>query len=77
MEKFKKLTDAMNNHALKDYPCEAVGLITKDFDYIPCKNISDTPKDTFILDPAALVEHDEKYMGIFSFSSWRRKPDSK
>jgi len=65
MEKFKKLTDAMNNHALKDYPCEAVGLITKDFDYIPCKNISDSPKDTFILDPAALVEHDENIWGFF------------
>ena len=53
----------MNNHALKDYH-EAVGLITKDFDYIPCKNISDSPKDTFILDPAALVEHDEN-LGFF------------
>ena len=59
MEKFKHLTDAMNNHALKDYPCEAVGLITKDYKYVPCKNISDTPRETFILAPAALVEYDD------------------
>ena len=65
MEKFKQLTDAMNNHALKDYPHEAVGLITKDYKYIPCKNISDSPTDNFILDPAALVEHDENIWGFF------------
>jgi proteasome lid subunit RPN8/RPN11 len=54
MEKFNKLTDDMNNHALRDYPREAVGIITKDFKYVPCKNISDTPMTNFILDPAAL-----------------------
>ena len=65
MEKFSKLKDDMNNHALKDYPLEAVGIITKDFTYIPCKNISDNPKETFYLDPAALVENDDNIWGVF------------
>ena len=55
----------MNLHATKEYPRECVGIITKDFKYIPCKNISDMPKLTFYLDPAALVEHDGNIWGIF------------
>ena len=65
MEKFSKLKEDMNNHALRDYPLEAVGIITKDYKYIPCKNISDLPKETFYLDPAALVKHDGNIWGIF------------
>lgn len=61
----RKLLDDMNNHALLEYPRECVGIITKSFEYIPCKNISDTPKTTFVLDPAALVEYDEHIWGIF------------
>ena len=45
MERFNELKDAMNNHSLRDYPKEAVGIVTKDFKYIPCKNISPTPKN--------------------------------
>lgn len=65
METFVKLTEDMNNHALRDYPREAVGIITKDFKYIPCQNISESPMTNFILDPAALVEHDDNIWGIF------------
>ena len=65
MEKFSKLKEDMNNHALRDYPLEAVGIITKDYKYIPCKNISDLPKETFYLDPAALVKHDGNIWGVF------------
>lgn len=65
MEKFNKLLEDMNNHALRDYPREAVGIITKDFDYVPCENISDYPLTTFILDPAALVKYDGNIWGIF------------
>jgi proteasome lid subunit RPN8/RPN11 len=65
MEKFKKLTEDMNNHSLRDYPREAVGIITKDFTYIPCENISEQPLHTFILDPAALVKYDDNIWGIF------------
>lgn len=62
---YEQLTQDMNNHALRDYPKECVGIITKEFKYIPCKNISDIPKLTFYLDPADLVRHDGNIWGIF------------
>jgi len=65
MERIISLKEAMNTHAAIDYPRECVGIITKDFAYIPCKNVSDNPKVTFYLDPAALVEHDGNIWGIF------------
>jgi len=65
MEQFSKLLDEMNAHALQDYPREAVGLITKDFRYIPSKNLSMTPKTTFFLDPVDLVRYDGSIWGIF------------
>lgn len=65
MEWFENLKEAMNLHALREYPKEAVGIVTNDFTYIPCKNISDDPFNTFYLDPAALVKHDGNIWGIF------------
>ena len=65
MENYEQLKADMQRHALKDYPREAVGIITKDFLYIPCLNISESPKTTFYLDPAALVKHDGNIWGIF------------
>jgi proteasome lid subunit RPN8/RPN11 len=65
MGTFEQLKKDMNSHAMRDYPNECVGIITNDFRYIPCKNISDLPKVTFYLDPAALVEHDGNIWGIF------------
>ena len=65
MERFTKLKQEMNAHAMLDYPKECVGIITNDFTYVPCKNTSPLPKDTFILDPAALVKYDENIWGIF------------
>lgn len=55
----------MSKHSMKDYPREAVGIITRDFEYIPCLNLSDTPKVSFYLDPAALVRYDGNIWGIF------------
>lgn len=60
-----KLLADMNKHSLHEYPKECVGIITNDFKYIPCKNISDKPKSTFFLDPADLVRHDGNIWGIF------------
>jgi len=65
MESFEQLKQDMNSHATRDYPRECVGIITKDFKYIPCKNISDIPKLTFYLDPADLVRNDGNIWGIF------------
>jgi len=55
MDRYAKLIEDMNNHALRDYPLEACGVILKDLTYEPCKNLSDYPKETFILDPAVLL----------------------
>ena len=33
MDWYAKLKEDMNNHALRDYPKEAVGVILKDFTY--------------------------------------------
>jgi len=65
MERFNELREAMNAHALRDYPRESVGIITNSFEYIPCTNISLEPKLTFVLDPADLVKHDGNIWGIF------------
>lgn len=65
MEIFNKLKEDMNSHAMQDYPRECVGIITKDLQYIPCNNISRTPKLSFLLDPAALVKYDDNIWGIF------------
>ena len=65
MDSFTALKKDMNDHAMRDLPRECVGIITKDFKYIPCKNISNMPKITFYLDPAALVKYDKQIWGIF------------
>ena len=74
MDRFTKLKEDMNNHALRDYPREAVGVILKNFTYVPCKNISHTPKDSFILDPATFVRHDNDIWGIFHSHPGSDKP---
>ena len=65
MGRIDSIKQKMNDHAMREYPRECVGIITKDFDYIPCRNLSDMPKITFYLDPAALVRHDGNIWGIF------------
>jgi proteasome lid subunit RPN8/RPN11 len=65
MQKYLNIIEAMGKHSLAEYPNECVGIITKDFEYVPCKNISDNPKITFFLEPAALVKYDGNIWGIF------------
>ena len=65
MDRYAKLIEDMNNHALRDYPREACGVILKNFTYEPCNNLSDYPKETFILDPSVFIKHDENIWGIF------------
>lgn len=65
MVNLEELKHDMNTHAMLEYPRECVGIITKDFKYIQCKNISDMPKISFYLDPADLVRHDGNIWGIF------------
>jgi len=65
MESYEQLKNDMNVHAMQEYPLECVGIVTKDYKYIPCINISDQPKNTFVLDPGALVQNDGNIWGIF------------
>lgn len=62
--KFNKLINYMGVHSQSDYPLESCGLITKEFIYIPCKNISTLPKESFILDPIALLDYEDNVWGI-------------
>lgn len=63
--KFQTLIDKMGTHAQAEYPKEACGIITTDWDYVPCKNRHPDPKNSFILDPLALLEYEENTWGIF------------
>lgn len=63
-EKYKKLIEDMSIHAQAEYPREACGIVTTDFTYIPCKNLSPSPKDSFILDPVAILEYEDVLWGI-------------
>ena len=65
MERFNQLKNDMAKHSVSEYPRECVGIVTKDFDYIPCENISPEPKLTFKLNPGDLVKHDGNIWGIF------------
>ena len=56
MDWYAELKEDMNNHALRDYPREACGVILDDFTYKPCDNLSMEPALSFILDPAAFIK---------------------
>lgn len=74
MSKFTKLITAMGNHSIESLPIEACGIITKTLDYIKCKNISPTPKTSFILDPLALIEYEKSIWGFFHSHPYSRDP---
>jgi len=62
--KFENLKADMSRHFIKEYPREACGIITTDWRYIPCRNLSLNAKTSFILDPLALLEYEETTWGI-------------
>ena len=62
---YNKLVDQLKTHCIAEYPREACGLITLDYEYIPCKNLSETPLKSFILDPFMLVKYDRNIWGLF------------
>jgi len=65
MEKLQLLKEQFKKHAAKEYPNECCGIITKSFDYIPCKNLSRDPVNSFVLDPIALVRYEDDCWGVF------------
>lgn len=62
---FTQLLTQLHNHSLSEYPKEACGIITRNFEYIPCKNISDKPKTSFIIDPMAILTHEDNIWGFY------------
>ena len=62
---YNKLINEMAIHAQAEYPREACGIITTEYKYIPCNNISPSPKESFILDPIKLLEYENNTWGIF------------
>ncbi len=65
MTKVLKLVEAMGQHSISEFPKEACGIITKSFEYIPCKNISKNPKTSFVIDPIAILANDGNIFGFF------------
>ena len=73
MDWYVKLTEDMNNHALRDYPREACGVILGDFTYVPFENISMEPLNNFILDPAVFIKYNNIW-GVFHSHPGSDKP---
>ena len=65
MGRYQELIKSFIAHMKKNPNIECCGIITKDFNYIPCENISSDPKNTFILDPIALHKYGDNCWGVF------------
>lgn len=65
MDRYKRLIESFKDHMSTNPNTECCGIVTKDFDYVPCKNISPEPKESFILDPLALHKYGDNCWGIF------------
>jgi len=65
MEKLQFLVNEFKKHAKDEYPNECCGIVTKDFNYIRCSNISPDPINSFILDPEKMIEYEDECWGIF------------
>lgn len=71
---YNNLITSMGNHSIADLPKESCGIITKNFTYIPCKNISKTPKVSFILDPIAILANQDNIWGFFHSHPYSSDP---
>ena len=59
----QKLFDSILKHAENEYPNEACGLIVdtgKTQKFIPCKNMSDNPKEHFLISPDEQLEAEKQ-----------------
>ena len=63
--KFTCLIEKMGKHSINEFPKEACGIITKNFEYIETRNISAKPKSSFIIDPLAIMEHENNIWGFY------------
>jgi proteasome lid subunit RPN8/RPN11 len=65
MGRYQDLIKSFKEHMEINPLVECCGIITKDFTYIPCENISPNPRESFILDPLSLHKHGDNCWGIF------------
>ena len=65
MTNFNSLVSSMGKYAQAQYPFESCGIITKSFEFVPSKNLSNKPRQSFMLDPLLFIEYDENIWGIF------------
>lgn len=63
-EQFNQLKGEMFKHFMTEFPREACGIITTDYTYIPCQNLSASAKNSFVLDPIALLKYEDSTWGI-------------
>ena len=61
---FKKLIEDFQRHCEVSAPLECCGIITTDFEYVRCKNISNSPKESFVMDYASLMKYDGKIFAL-------------
>jgi proteasome lid subunit RPN8/RPN11 len=62
---YNSLVEELHKHSLEEYPREACGIITKNFEYIRTKNISSNPKSSFIIDPLAILKYEDTIWGFY------------
>lgn len=55
----------MGKYAQSYYPFEACGLISKQFSFLPSKNISNRPRNSFMIDPVLVAKNHDNIWGIF------------
>jgi proteasome lid subunit RPN8/RPN11 len=65
LSNFENLLQSIQTHSLVEYPKEACGIITKELKYIPCKNLSKNPKNSFIIDPLAILHNEDNIWGFY------------
>ena len=64
-ETYDNLVLELKTHCQANYPLECCGIITKEFKFISCENISTHPKESFILDPGMLMRYDGNIWGLY------------
>lgn len=62
---FNELLKDLGKHSLEEFPRECCGIITKDFKYVKTKNISSRPKNSFVVDPLAILKYEDNIWGFF------------
>lgn len=65
MDRYKDLVAGFKKHINENTEVECCGIITRNFEYIPCDNLSPVPSESFVLDPRALFKYGEDCWGIF------------